>query len=67
MSHVCAALATAADELGLALKAVFPLRALLRRLHQAPGGAVVTPIHGHFLYLCLRARCYAAAMDALDL
>jgi hypothetical protein len=67
VSHVCAVLATAAEELGMSLKAVLPLRALLRRLHQVPGGAVVTPIHGHFFYLCLHAKCYAAAMDTLDL
>lgn len=64
---MCAVLAAVAVELELSVKAVFPLRAFLRRLHQQPGNAFITPIHGHFFYLCLRAKCYSAAMDTLEL
>ncbi|TMW56871.1 hypothetical protein Poli38472_006881 [Pythium oligandrum] len=47
------------------IRAVFPLKSFLRRFHQH-GNTDVTPIHGQFMYLCLRAKCYSAAMEILD-
>lgn len=65
VSLLCATLANVAVEMDAAIKAVFPLRSLLSRFHHQPNSAVVTPIHGHFFYLCLRAKTYAAAADVL--
>ncbi|CAI5718942.1 unnamed protein product [Peronospora farinosa] len=47
------------------IKTIFPLQSFLRRFHQQ-GHATLTPLHAHFFYLCLRAKCYFAAMDILD-
>ncbi|KAF1323457.1 Cop9 signalosome complex subunit 3, partial [Globisporangium splendens] len=54
-----------AIDLDVSIKTLFPLKSLLRRFHQH-GHTELTPIHSHFFYLCLHAKCYSAAMEILD-
>ena len=54
-----------AVEMQQSLKTICPLQRFLRRFYQH-GHAVLTPVHAHFLYMCLHAKCYSAAMDILD-
>ncbi|TYZ64019.1 hypothetical protein PybrP1_003538 [[Pythium] brassicae (nom. inval.)] len=55
----------AAVELEQSIKTIFPLKAFLRRFSQH-GHSELTPLHGQFFFLCLHAKCYAAAMEILD-
>ncbi|KAH7474833.1 hypothetical protein PRIC1_013038 [Phytophthora ramorum] len=65
LSVLCDQYARLAVDMQQSIKAVFPLKSFLRRFHQQ-GHAVITPLHAQFLYLCLNAKCYFAAMEILD-
>lgn len=65
VSAVVAQYSAAAVELEQSIKTIFPLKAFLRRFSQH-GHAELTPLHGHFFFLCLHAKCYSAAMEILD-
>lgn len=65
VSALCAQYATTATELQQSIKAIYPLKALLRRLYQH-GHTELTPVHAQFFYLCLHAKCYSAAMEILN-
>lgn len=54
-----------AEELKQSIKTIYPLKSFLRRFHQH-GHTALMPIHSKFLYLCLLAKCYSAAMELLD-
>ncbi|KAJ0393190.1 hypothetical protein P43SY_007384 [Pythium insidiosum] len=65
VSLVAAQYTSLANDLQQSLRAVFPLKSLLRRVGQH-GHTAITPLHAHFFYLCLRAKCYSAATDVLN-
>ncbi|DBA00153.1 TPA: hypothetical protein N0F65_000476 [Lagenidium giganteum] len=65
VSLLCAQFASIAISLNQSIKTIYPLKSFLRRLYQH-GHTLLTPLHGHFLYLCLRSKCYFAAMELLD-
>lgn len=65
MSALCAQYSAAAVELDQSIKTIFPLKAFLRRFSQH-GHTELTPLHGQFFYLCLHAKCYAAATEILS-
>jgi len=58
--HFC----SACIEQGNALLAVEPLGAALEKMRGAPGEA--TAVHMHFYKACLKAKCYRAALGALE-
>ncbi|CAH0475330.1 unnamed protein product [Peronospora belbahrii] len=65
LSILCDQYTRLAIDMQQSIKTIFSLQTFLTRFHQQ-GHVTLTPLHAHFFYLCLHAKCYFAAMDILD-